>query len=147
MIVNLDAYIAELRTWIGTPFKHAGRTKGPEGGVDCGNLLALSAINIGLPVADTGEYADTDRLGAIIAFLKDYCEPVAVADILKHGPEPGDILLFRGRRIMHHMGCITKEQTMIHAWRTSGINKVVEVPVPQDWWDMLHSAWRPRQEL
>ncbi len=31
--------IAEAESWLGTPFHHQGRVKGPEGGVDCAMLL------------------------------------------------------------------------------------------------------------
>ena len=34
-----QAVLAEAESWIGTPFHHQGRVKGPQGGVDCAMLL------------------------------------------------------------------------------------------------------------
>lgn len=34
------AVVAEALSWVGTPYHHMGRIKGPKGGVDCATLLA-----------------------------------------------------------------------------------------------------------
>ena len=42
---NRQLLINELRTWIGVPFRHQGRTRN---GVDCGGLLVKAVSNINL---------------------------------------------------------------------------------------------------
>ena len=59
-----QAVLAEAESWIGTPFHHQGRVKGPQGGVDCAMLLLEVFLAVGVipaagsmgvsPVDDTG---------------------------------------------------------------------------------------------
>lgn len=40
MALLREEIVAEARTWLGTPYRHAQRAKGSAGGVDCLNLVA-----------------------------------------------------------------------------------------------------------
>lgn len=44
-------------SWLGTPYKHHARIKGPQGGVDCAQLLAAVAQEAGITgYIDLGDY-------------------------------------------------------------------------------------------
>jgi len=57
-------------------------------------------------------------------------------------PLPGDLILIRGTGIYHHLVYCTEFKTVIHAWYTTGLNKVVETTMLPEWWDNIHSIWR-----
>lgn len=95
-----DAQKAKVRdaalSWVGTPYRHGQRVKGPQGGVDCATFLI-------------GVFADA---GLIEAFEPGYYPPdwhLHVSDerylqhVLQYADEAappwevGDVLMFRGR--------------------------------------------------
>ncbi len=49
-----QAVLAEAESWIGTPFHHQGRVKGPQGGVDCAMLLLEVFLAAGVIKGGTG---------------------------------------------------------------------------------------------
>lgn len=106
------AFVAEARTWLGTPFRDQGDVKGTNGCVDCAMLLVRSAQAIGLidPAFDPRPYPPQWHLHRQEErFLK------AIARIIEargrgaeahRTPIPGDVILYRVARCFSHGGIV-----------------------------------------
>lgn len=129
-----DDVIREARALCGTPFHHQARVPGV--GIDCVGVGVCVACALGIDVIDSTDYQrrpnrkDPDHL---LRYLRMNLDPVST-------PRPGDVLAFtfRSTGLVYHIGIMTAENRMVHAW--SGGRKVVEVPL-DDWAGSLHSAW------
>ncbi len=120
--------ISEAREWIGTPFHFNQRLKGV--GVDCGNLVAGIALNVGLiegPVntpsfsADWQSHTTEERICNLLESFG--CTQIPIEEAL-----PGDILTFnigRGTRVQAHLAVKVTETRIVHATNV-GTNAVVE---------------------
>lgn len=114
------AVVKEAESWIGTPFHHAGRIKGRQGGTDCLMLLAeiyerAGVIAHALPpfyVPDWHLHQGAERY---MEGLLDYAKPVAGP------PEPGDIALFRFGRTFSHGAVVTQWPRLVHAYWDQGV--------------------------
>jgi cell wall-associated NlpC family hydrolase len=110
------AIVAEARSWIGTPWRHAADVKGRSGGVDCAMLLVRVYVTLGLvapfdprpyPI-DMMHHRNDDRfLRHLLANAK-----------LVATPQPGDAILFRYGYAYSHGGIVTHGAplTIVHAY-------------------------------
>jgi cell wall-associated NlpC family hydrolase len=116
------AVVAEARSWIGTPYHHAGDVKGH--GVDCAMLLVRVYCDLGLVepfdprpyTRDWFLHRNEERyLGFLLARSKEV-----------RSPGLGDIILFRIGRCFAHGGIVSRVEPLniIHAFANSG--RVVE---------------------
>lgn len=141
--------INTARTYIGTPFHHAGRVKGV--GVDCIGLLVCVAQELGFVIEDTLNYAATqDEYPLMVASLERYCTEISSEDASAW--ESGDVLVFRDRRINNHCalfveGSAKQSPGMIHAYSTGGVNKVVEHGLDSNWKRRIAKVYRFREVL
>ncbi len=142
MNITGNEILEQARTWIGTPYHHAGRSKGA--GVDCIGLVVGAARELGIAVSlDTTAYNRGDNLALMTGGLAHFCDAVPEGDCLS----PGDVLIFRGGRILHHVaiyaGQNTNDQhTMIHVYDAAGF--VAEVELTDAWMRLLHAVYRYR---
>jgi cell wall-associated NlpC family hydrolase len=122
------AVIAEATSWLDTPFHHAGRLKGI--GVDCGQLLiavygACGFVPLDYTVAhyppDFAVHGDRER------YLEGIAEFARAVEI----PGPGDAVVFKLGRVFWHGGIVVAWPGIIHAMRSVG--KVKFVNVDKDW--------------
>jgi cell wall-associated NlpC family hydrolase len=129
---------SKVRETIGTPFHHGGRVLGPNGGMDCGGIMVYALRSLGVEVFDKPFYNRGDGLADM-------------EDVLEHNhfqrkdygkPKPGDLILIRSSDTYHHLVYLTEDQTIIHAWFTTGLNKVVESTMLPEWEQNIHSIWR-----
>lgn len=136
--------VKQARTWLQTPYHHAGRVKGVQGGVDCIGLIVGAACELGVEVpSDTTAYGRGDNLALMADGLLEFCTfndrdlPLRL----------GDILIFRGGPILHHVGLYAgpETNTMIHVYNTVG--KVVEQTVTPEWERLLYRVYRLRGNL
>src|SRR5581483_6420447 len=113
------AVVKEAESWIGTPFHHAARVKGRNGGVDCLMLLAEVYERAGLtpPIAppfyvpDWHLHRDAERyLDGLLAYAAEI-----------DAPEPGDIALFRFGRTFSHGAIVTQWPHVVHAYWAVGV--------------------------
>lgn len=141
MLISVDDFTNKLREYIGTPFRHGGRLKiGTAGaGVDCGGLIMCALAEFGVEIPDPKYYPQGDSIVQMLGTLSSLC------DKCDSPYEPGNILLLRSRTINHHIVYFTPEKTIIHAWRSSGISKVVESPFIDEWKNSVHSVWKLRE--
>jgi NlpC/P60 family putative phage cell wall peptidase len=113
------AVVAEARSWIGTPFHHAGRVKGRAGGVDCLMLLAEVYQRAGICarvappfyVPDWHLHRDAERY---VEGLLGHAREIAA-------PLPGDIALFRFGRTFSHGAIVTLWPRLVHAYWQQGV--------------------------
>ena len=135
-MATVDEFIAKLREYIGTPFVHQGRVKGRHGGVDCTGLVVCAAEELDIPITQPKAYHTGDNIEMLETLLHLHCERIS-------SPEKGCLLVYRQRTMYHHLVICTELDplTGIHAWRTTGINRVVEASIPEEWAGGLHSLW------
>jgi len=138
-MTKIEEFIAEVRTWIGTPFMHAGRSTGL--GVDCVGILAASAKAVGISDYDNVNYSprsvDTDFL---ISELQRFTEPVPLEQ-----RQPGDVLLFKVKGRSQHTGVLVTPETFVHAYQSAG--KVCETELSPVWLRNLAGVYRVKAEL
>lgn len=116
MNVTRDMFVAELRTWLGTPFKMQGRLKGV--GVDCAGLLICTAQALGLTEFDMTEYK-RPRFN----MLREGCD-ANMDRITLPEADAADVLLFRWGSHTTHLMVMTSKTSVVHALATVG--RVVE---------------------
>ena len=63
-----SAIVTEATSWVGTPFQHQGRTKGPHGGVDCVGLIIGVSKNLGYYPQDVPQGLAKALPGDILMF-------------------------------------------------------------------------------
>ena len=132
--------VDEALTWVGTPYHDQARLKGI--GVDCAQLLAMIAYNVGImddddlariPMNYTPEWAIHNRDEQMISILEDMgCTEV------EGTPTPGDIIAFRTGRSYGHLGIIVTSTEFVHAELQGSIKgswsgKVVRVHMAGEW--------------
>lgn len=116
-------FIAQTRTWLGTPYHHQGRVKGV--GVDCIGLLVCVAGELGIDCSDVPtNYSRAPDADGLFRALESSGHVAPTRD-----PKPGDIAFFRIRRQPTHFGLLT-DYGFIHSDAGFG---VVEVPLDDKW--------------
>ena len=116
------AIVAEVRSWIGTPYHNCADIKGV--GVDCGMLIVRVFVDAGLCApfdprpypADWHLHRSEERY---LGFIFDRCAEVET-------PQAGDVMVLRFGRCYSHGGIITAAVplTLAHAYHPA--RRVVE---------------------
>ena len=133
MTCTRDDIVAEVRAWIGTPYRHQGACKG--GGSDCLGLIR------GLWRAIYGAEPETAP-----AYSMDWSEPQGEERLWRAAERHlaaksldqearGDVILFRMRAgaVAKHLGVVTDigpRARFVHAYSGHG---VVESPLSEPW--------------
>ncbi|HXE17649.1 MAG TPA: hydrolase [Stellaceae bacterium] len=115
------AVVDEARSWIGTPYRHLGRAKGPGGGVDCAQLVWAVFHNCGLtPFMPLEPYPrDFMMHRGVERYMRVVLDRAHPAE----SPLPGDVVLYRVGRLYAH-GAIVDEPgwpRIVHAWYAAGL--------------------------
>lgn len=129
-----EAFIAEVITWLDTPFRHQGRTKGIE--ADCAGVVIESARTVGLTtfqITDYSEQSDEERFNAL---LREHLRPVPFRAKL-----PGDVLSFAPLLRHQHLGVLVAEDLFVHAYALEP-RKVIKSRLAGDWLFRLRGVWR-----
>lgn len=108
------------RGYIGTPFRHRGRSRL---GVDCVGLGVLAYADCGVTVPDFRLYGrEPHRDGLVARMALALGEPVAVAPVAVAGLADGDVVVMRFSVQPHHVGIVGERDyggvlalTLIHA--------------------------------
>ena len=124
--VPAAVFIAELRSWKGTPWIESGAVKGV--GCNCLGLIASALGNVGLtrypealaPFKGMALPPDPTKL---LRGLKTHLTRKALRDAA-----PGDLLLFRSAGLLIHVSVLTEPGVVIQALRGKGVveHKLVE---------------------
>lgn len=115
-----------------TPFQHGQCAPGV--GIDCVNVLAWVARQLGLPAPDKLQpYSKQPSAREFRAQLRKHMDPLAGVGVA------GDVLTF-SFVVTHHIAIVTSLEplTILHAYEPYG--KVYEHPV-NDWWDKRSREW------
>lgn len=126
--------VVAARGWIGTPFRHMGKTKGIE--ADCVGLILGAGREAGVLDYQPRAYhvnIDCDYLGRC---LRDVARPLTPAE----PSEAGDLLQFTVGDQPQHLGIFTGEGTFLHAWETAGV--VAETRLGGWWEGRIAARWR-----
>jgi cell wall-associated NlpC family hydrolase len=112
------AVIAEAKTWLGTPWRHAADIKGQA--VDCGMLLARCFIDCGIVAPfDPRPYERTWFMHhseeRFVGWIIDKLGGVEV-----EYPRPGDVIVYRWGRCYSHGALLVEPQLIIHAAAWTG---------------------------
>ncbi len=126
-----ENFIAQARTWIGTPFRHQGRAKNV--GVDCAGVLLGAAWELGLPIEDFPRYSHEPDPAVLREYLASQLAPVSP-------PAPGDVLLMKfGKSPPTHLALRT-DIGLLHAYAPA--RKVVETSLDEYLASCIVQAWR-----
>lgn len=109
--------VNEARSWMGTPYHHAGRAKGF--GVDCGQILAAVYEAAGLiPHVEPEPYPHDWHLHRseerYLHLVQSYAVPTDT-------PKPGDIALFKWGRCIAHGAIVVEWPRVIHSTLQLGV--------------------------
>ena len=116
------AIVTAARQYLGTPWRHLGRT---DRGVDCIGLVILAAQRIGIDVADPAPYDRAPQGTRLLRGIERHALRVGT-------PEPGDVLLFRMGLYGGHVAIATRHRAygcpgVLHAYAPH--RHVVEQPM------------------
>lgn len=123
--VTPEMVVEVARTYIGTPWHHAGRLKGV--GIDCAGLLVGVSEELGIPIEDDVTYSrNTDNIRRMLPIIEKYCDRLSDKDEM----QMGDILVFRGgqgqAKVSNHCSIYTGNGNHIHAYDTGNVSVVTE---------------------
>jgi cell wall-associated NlpC family hydrolase len=101
----MSAFVAAARKYLGTPFKHRGRTSR---GLDCAGLAWLAYVDCGMALPDFRKYgrepSDDGLLKHVSAALGT---PIAVAPVRSSSLQVGDVIIMRFEVEPHHVAIVT----------------------------------------
>ena len=134
------AVVAEAESWVGTPYRQLGATKGVA--VDCGMLLVRAWVDAGIfEPFDPRPYPPEWHLHKpeerYLRWVETMAEEVAV-------PQPGDIVLFQFGRCFSHGGIMVAAERLVHAnaaWKSCSYGDLFEAQLAL----MRSGAPRPRR--
>jgi len=122
------AIVGSALDWLGTPYRHQGRTRGV--GCDClGLLLGIWRDLYGDPPVAPPNYSRDWITGGDDDPLTDAAKQLMCrVDVQK--ARPGHILLFRWKPAQpaRHCAVLAPDQTIIHAYERTGVVRSVLVP-------------------
>lgn len=124
----------QARTYLGTPFHHAGRVKGV--GVDCAGLVICVGHDLRLLHTDYTAYGRQPVGGTMTRLLNEQMDEVPLSEA-----RAGDVFLMRFRREPQHLAMKTSKG-IIHSYM--GVGKVVEHRLDKIWRERIMAAYRFR---
>lgn len=131
-------FVKACRRYLGTPFKHRGRTRN---GLDCAGLIVVALQDLGQKPYDLKVYGrEPHKDGLRQTVVRNLGEP------LKSGVEwlPGDVVLMRFVREPHHLGVFGDYPggglSLIHSFGEVG--KVVEHRLDEKWKERVLEVYR-----
>lgn len=108
------AVIDQARSYLGTPWRHQGRSRR---GLDCVGLLVMVCRDLGISDYDESGYERLAKGRSLINAIEARCRKVTQ-------PQPGDVLCFRYDANPQHVGIATDHPHgglgMIHANARAG---------------------------
>jgi cell wall-associated NlpC family hydrolase len=104
--------VAETLSWIGTPYRQLGATKGVA--IDCSMLLVRVVIEAGIVESfDPRPYPPNWFIHREDERYIDWMEAVAKR---VEAPQPGDIIVMKVGRAFAHSGIIISDDELVHAF-------------------------------
>jgi len=134
-----EEFVAEVKTWINTPFHHAARVK--NAGVDCVGLAVGAAKNLGIHFEDQPNYPTLPTSGLFEKAVDSQTDPVELDDI-----RIGDLMKFRIVVETQHLAVVTQvEPTILITHAYAPARKCVEVNFDDYWKERLMGVRRIKE--
>lgn len=108
----------------GVPFAHQGRSAQ---GMDCAGLVIASLAEQGVMVDAPANYSLTGAASILLGVLD--ASPLLTALPIDEEPHAGDVLAFRIRREVQHMGVALGDGRMMHSTARTGVVSVTLSPL------------------
>jgi len=137
-VINGEQIVACAREYIGTPWYHTGRLKGI--GIDCAGLIYCVLNELGFNVQDSTDYTLDDQFDILMEYVNSQCDQVSFEDVTD-----GDILVFRARMMYNHCGFYTSKNTVIHAYNSPSVYRVVEQLLDEGWISRIYGVYRVKE--
>lgn len=119
-----DKVVAEVRSWVRTPYHHDAKVKGA--GVDCAQVILQTFINVGIidPVDISGYTHDWHlhrNEEAYLAVVESYLDPLVDEEFsFNDRPDfvagPGDVVVWRVGRTFSHGAIVTDWPRIVHSY-------------------------------
>ncbi len=125
---------------VGTRFVEHGRN--PDVGLDCAGLVIVAASRAGIEFADR-PYAlvrGADHYAAMIGAIEEKAELLPSREEWQRG----DILAIRFGPLRNHLAVYLGRTLMVHAYRKTGVDRVVVTPLDPAHERMVKAAYRLR---
>lgn len=123
-----DIILAEALTWVGTPYRHQGSTRGV--GCDCLGLVRgiWRTVYGGEPETPGPYAADWAELGGrerLIEAARRHCVEKKAGEA-----QPGDLLVFRWRprHAAKHLGILLAPDRFLHAYEGHAVTASALIP-------------------
>lgn len=135
--VTAEAVVAQARSWLGTSWRHQGRS--PRG-VDCAGLVVLVARTLGLTDHDVAGYGRHSGGLTLIDQFRAAMDPLPLPEV-----RPGDVLLFADAAYPCHCGFRTERHQAPHLLHAHALRRrVIEEPYAGEWPAKARLAFRFR---
>lgn len=134
--------IAEAVSWVGTPYRQMGATKGIA--VDCSMLLVRAMIDAGV----VEEFDPRPYPPAWFLHRDDerYIDWLATIAVEVETPKPGDIIAMKMGRAFAHSGIIIDKLHLVHAFAVERICNITPLRHPViEWFDRRATIPRPKR--
>jgi cell wall-associated NlpC family hydrolase len=126
--------VTEARSWIGTPWRHQGRSRD---GIDCAGLVILIAQRVGGIDFDKTDYPRQASDETMLALCARFLAPVREL-------QPGDVAVFAFEN-QRHIGIVGDYVfgglSLIHAYALAP-RRVVETRLDGKWLARMRGAFR-----
>lgn len=137
-----QAVVAEALQWMGTPYHHHGRVRGPRGGVDCAMLLAEVFTAAGaISAVDPGIYPVDWHLHRGEEVFLAWLQRVGAWQVQQ--PSPGDVAIYQfGRTFSHGAVVVGEDGSVVHSYIRLGVvrTRPIEAPLhgrPVQFWSVI----------
>lgn len=128
----------QARTYIGTPFKHRGRTVR---GLDCAGLIVKAYADLGVEIGDLPNYGRTPFRDGLMQHVRSQADEVPVSDM-----QDGDIAVMVFAKDPHHLAIIANDVfgglSLIHADGSVHVSRVVETRLTDDKRKQIFAVFR-----
>lgn len=136
MMDKRQELIAAARARVGERFRHQGRG---ERGYDCAGLLEVVAAEVfGWPAPRRGNYPKRPSGALVFAELRKVARRISAPEALG-----GDIVQMAYENEPTHLGLLTEDGTVIHAYVTA--RRVVEERIDEAMLNRIVAWWRLKQ--
>lgn len=135
--ITRAAIVAEARSWVGTPWRHQGRTRE---GVDCAGLIVKVAHGLGVSDFDRRDYERIASDESMRETCAEHMTPIELNELA-----PGDVVVMNLQQQRHiaFLGDYTGGRlSLIHALGPKHPSRVAEHRMDLAWRAKIMSAYR-----
>ena len=128
--------VEEAKTWLGVPYRHAGRNRQ---GIDCAGLVIKVGHGCDLGSYDTKNYPKRPNAHDFLREMREHLREIKKDDI-----QGGDVGMFREPRHPCHTAVMEHDPLTGTWWRIHSYalaRMVIREPMNQKLWDSMFKAF------